>query len=67
MEPQVWGLSRLCPETSKKLYVHEFGFWIQLGKQGLFISLINFSYKFLDSSHLLSIETEFNDNYLVAV
>jgi hypothetical protein len=21
------GLSRLCPETSTKLYVHEFGFW----------------------------------------
>ncbi len=20
-------LSRLCPETSKKFYVHEFGFW----------------------------------------
>jgi hypothetical protein len=20
-------LSRLCPEASKKLYVHEFGFW----------------------------------------
>ncbi len=26
-KPQVWELSRLCPETSKKLYVHEFGFW----------------------------------------
>jgi hypothetical protein len=25
-KPQVWELSRLCPETSKKLYVHEFGF-----------------------------------------
>jgi hypothetical protein len=24
---QVWELSRLCPETSKKLYVHEFGSW----------------------------------------
>ncbi len=24
--PQVWELSRLCPETSTKLYVHEFGF-----------------------------------------
>ncbi len=24
---QVWKLSRLCPETSTKLYVHEFGFW----------------------------------------
>jgi hypothetical protein len=23
---QVWELSRLCPETSAKLYVHEFGF-----------------------------------------
>ncbi len=26
-KPQVWELSRLCPETSAKLYVHEFGFW----------------------------------------
>ncbi len=26
-KPQVWALSRLCPETSTKLYVHEFGFW----------------------------------------
>ncbi len=26
--PQVWELSRLCPETSNKLYVHEYGFWI---------------------------------------
>ncbi len=26
-KPQVWDLSRLCPETSTKLYVHEFGFW----------------------------------------
>jgi hypothetical protein len=26
-KPQVWELKRLCPETSKKLYVHEFGFW----------------------------------------
>jgi hypothetical protein len=26
-KPQVWELSRLCLETSKKLYVHEFGFW----------------------------------------
>ncbi len=24
-KPQVWELSRLCPETSMKLYVHEFG------------------------------------------
>jgi hypothetical protein len=21
--------TRLCPETSKKLYVHEFGFWVR--------------------------------------
>ena len=33
--PQVWELSRLCPETSTKLYVHEFGFrsqniWVRL-------------------------------------
>ncbi len=27
-KPQVWELSRLCQETSTKLYVHEFGFWI---------------------------------------
>ncbi len=26
-KPQVWELSRLCPETSMKLYVHEFGFF----------------------------------------
>ncbi len=25
-KPQAWELSRLCPETSTKLYVHEFGF-----------------------------------------
>jgi hypothetical protein len=25
-KPQVWELSGLCPETSKKLYIHEFGF-----------------------------------------
>jgi hypothetical protein len=25
---QIWKLSRLCPETSTKLYVHEFGFRI---------------------------------------
>ncbi len=25
-KPQVWELSRLCPEASTKLYVHEFGF-----------------------------------------
>jgi hypothetical protein len=25
-KPQVWELSILCPETSTKLYVHEFGF-----------------------------------------
>ncbi len=25
-EPQVWELSRLCPETSTKMYLHEFGF-----------------------------------------
>jgi hypothetical protein len=30
-KPQVWELSRLCPETSIKLYVHEFGFWIDVG------------------------------------
>ncbi len=28
LKPQVsWELSRLCPETSTKLSVHEFGFW----------------------------------------
>jgi hypothetical protein len=27
-KPQVWELSRLCPETSRKLYIHKFGFWI---------------------------------------
>ncbi len=26
-KPQVWALSRWCPETSTKLCVHEFGFW----------------------------------------
>ncbi len=29
-KPQVWELSRLCPETSMKLYVHEFGFWYHM-------------------------------------
>jgi hypothetical protein len=29
-KPQVWELSTLYPETSSKLYVHEFGFWKQL-------------------------------------
>jgi hypothetical protein len=29
-KPQVWELTRLCPETSTKLYVHEFGFCIRL-------------------------------------
>jgi hypothetical protein len=27
LKPQVWELSRLCPETSTKLYVHQLGFW----------------------------------------
>ncbi len=26
-KPQVWELSRRCPEPSTKLYIHEFGFW----------------------------------------
>ncbi len=26
-KPHVRELSRLCPETSRKLYAHEFGFW----------------------------------------
>ncbi len=26
-KPQVWELSRLCPETSTWLYIHEFRFW----------------------------------------
>ncbi len=26
-KPRVWELSRLCPDTSTKLYVHEFGLW----------------------------------------
>ncbi len=34
-KPQVWELSRLCPETSTKLYVHEFGF-----RSGLFAEQI---------------------------
>ncbi len=28
-KPQVWELARLCPETSTKLYVHEFCFSVQ--------------------------------------
>jgi len=32
---QIWELSRLCPETSTKLYVHEFGFCILAGKEDL--------------------------------
>ncbi len=27
LHSQVWIFSRLCPETSMKVYVHEFGFW----------------------------------------
>jgi hypothetical protein len=27
-ETWAWELSRLCPETSMKFYVHEYGFWI---------------------------------------
>ncbi len=27
-KPQVWELSRSCPEFSTKLNIHEFGFWI---------------------------------------
>jgi hypothetical protein len=30
-KPQVWELSRLCPEISTKLYVHEFGFRSHVG------------------------------------
>ncbi len=26
-KPQVWELSRLCPEPSMKLHIHEFGLW----------------------------------------
>ncbi len=26
-KPQFWELSKLCPETSTKLFVHKFGFW----------------------------------------
>ncbi len=26
-KPQVWELSRFCPETATKLYVHEFSVW----------------------------------------
>ncbi len=29
-KPQVWELSRLCQETSTKLYVHELGFWLTM-------------------------------------
>ncbi len=28
-KPQIWENSRLCPETSTKLYVHEFSFRLQ--------------------------------------
>ncbi len=30
-KPQVWELSRLCSETQRTLYVHEFGFTIVFG------------------------------------
>ncbi len=33
-KPQVWKLSRLWPETSMKLYVHEFGFSIVRSYRG---------------------------------
>ncbi len=29
-KPLVWELTGLCPETSTKLYVREFGFWTEL-------------------------------------
>ncbi len=39
-KPQVGELSRLCPETSTKLYVHEFGFWTRpQAKQTVWIKL----------------------------
>ncbi len=35
-KPQVWGtLKIICPETSTKLYVHEFGFW-SLKREGIY-------------------------------
>ncbi len=39
-KPQVWELSRLCPETSTKLCVHEFSFWsLKLWQIFLFVLL----------------------------
>ncbi len=48
-KPQVWELSRLCPETSTKLFVHEFGYY----KKKSNISNVSVLYKviFLSTRH----------------
>jgi hypothetical protein len=45
-KPQVWELSRLCPEISMKLYIHEFGFWSSCTfMKSLFVSFFNAGYR----------------------
>ncbi len=43
-KPQVWELSRLCPETFTKLFVHEFGFCsIHLCRENWLLQVIGFT------------------------
>jgi hypothetical protein len=69
-EPQVWELSRLCPETSTKSYVHEFAFWkwhIFAVPHGLFhfcrkllLEFLNLIFKSVCQLHLLSLFPSLN-------
>ncbi len=43
-KPQVWELSRLCPEISMKLSVHEFGCWTTIIRNMTVGRIIVFSY-----------------------
>ncbi len=49
-KPQVWELSRLCPETSTKLYVHELGFWAKSSRPE---SYANYQYMILGPCNLM--------------
>jgi hypothetical protein len=39
-EPQVLEISRLCPETSTKLYVHEFGFCTLVKRGSVYVNIL---------------------------
>ncbi len=57
---QVWELSRLCTETSKKLYVHEFGFrpvWFRI-RNGLTNCLSKPGLSFTSGCSILSTYNE---------